>query len=189
MILERLRGCLAALGRDPDWYRFFDTSTAGMRRSFLPALLTLPAFAIIALAVEAERARILEQAPANIPWAPFSLIMLSFLVAFPFVAVISSTLFQKAERWPAWLVVRHWSVLFLAWSVALGFALYLRGAIGFAIANVYAFAAWMSLLVLDIRLASKIGGLGLGASVLVGSIITTLGLSLILAALLLYLSG
>jgi len=189
VIFERLRGCFAAIGHDAEWYRFFNTTAAGMRHSFIPALLTLPAFAIIAIAVEAERARVLQEPANTIPWAPFSLIMLSFLLAFPFVAVISATLFQKPERWPAWLIVRHWTVFFLAWAVTLGFALYLRGPLSFAVANMFAFAAWIGLLVIDIRLAQKVGGLGLGASVLVGSIITTLGLSLILAALLLYLPG
>ena len=186
MIGERLRGVFAALGPDPDWYRFFDTTRAAMRRSFIPALLSIPFYGLIASATQTERAQRLNSLEVDVPWAPFILVMLAYTFAFPFVAVISGTLFDKSDRWPAWITVRHWTMFFLAALLGILYLLTEHGPLPFAVANTAGFAAWLGMLAIDIRLAQKVGGMGLGASVLIGSIITTLGLSLILASLLLY---
>jgi len=189
MIVERFRGVLSALGREDDWYRYFNITQGGFQRSFLVALGTLPAYFLIARAVEVERGRLLGDASRDIPWGIFAGVMGGFTLAFPFVAVICATLFGVSERLRGWVIVRHWAVFFLAWFAAALFGLYIAGAINYATANLVGFAAWFGVLALDIRLAQKVGGFGLGGAVLVGSIITSLGLSLILAGLVLYLSN
>ena len=189
MIFERLRGVLSALGREEDWYRFFNITRGGFQRSFLVALGTIPAYFVIARAVEVERGLLLGEASRDIPWGVFGMVMVAYSLAFPFVAVVVATLFGRSERLQGWVVVRHWAVFWLAWAVAGVFALYLFGPVSYALANMVGFAAWFGVLAADIRLAQKVAGLGLGAAILVGSIITSLGMSLVLAGLLLYLGS
>ena len=186
MIRAKLNGVADALGTSPDWFRSFDTSREGFRRSFLLAALTLPAYAVVARAVELERGRIVGDASRDVAWAPFLLITALFILAFPFVAFVMSTIFERLDRFHGWVVVRHWTAVFLAWFVAGVFALFLLGLVPYALPNGVLFVAMFALLGADIRLAQKVGGFGLGAAVLIASLVATLGMSLLLIGLLIY---
>ena len=197
MILTRLRGVVGALGTDAGWYEDFDLGPAGFRRSFLVAALVVPMSLVVARGVETERALAVERwvaqgrAPADavaatVPALPLALVVGAFVIAFPFVATVTATLFGKAERLRGWVVVRHWTLLFLSMIAALLFALYLAGALPFRLANSGLFILTFALLAADIRLAQRVGGFSLGAAVLVGSIVASLGMSLILLGLLAY---
>ena len=182
----KLNGVAEALGTSPDWYHSFDTSRDGFRRSFLVAALTLPAYAVVAQAVEVERGRLLGEASRDVAWLPFLLITGLFVLAFPFVAFVMSTIFERLDRFHGWGVVRHWTAFLLAWSVAGLFALYLLGIVPYALSNGVLFVAMFALLGADIRLAQKVGAFGLGAAVLIASLVATLGMSLLLSGLLIY---
>ena len=189
MLLERFRGVAEALGSGERWYDCFDISAAGLRRSFLVALATLPAAGIIALAVERERAMVVGAGAADIPWPAFYGVMAVYLLAFPLVAAITTGIAKTRERLPAWVVVRHWALFFFAWGAAGLFALYLVGPLPYAVPNFALFVGMFAMLAVDARLAQKVGGLGWGAAVLVASTITSAGLSLILLGLLLYIGS
>ena len=176
----------AALGREEAWYRHFDLSRGGFRRSFLVALATLPAMGVIAKAVERERAVVMGAEARDVEWWPFFLVMGAYLLAFPFVATLTQIVTNRFERLPGWVVVRHWALFFAVWGCAGLFALYLFGPLPYALPNFVLFVAMFAMLGADIRLAQRIGGLGLGAAVLVGSTITSMGLSLVLIGLILY---
>ena len=189
VIASAFRGSLAALGREPAWYRFFDLSRRGLVLSFLAAGATLPAYLVVARASETERAIVMGEAVRAIPHLWVLGAALAYTLAFPFVAVVSTTLFGRTERYAGWVVARHWTVFFIAWAVAGLFGLYLAGALPYRIPNFIGLVAWFGVLAADIRLARKVGGLGLGAAVLVGSIVMSLAMSLALMVLLLYLGS
>ena len=89
--------------------------------------------------------------------------------------------FDKQDRFRAWVIVRHWSVFFVALFVALLFVLYLYAGLAFAIVNMLALLAYLSLLAIDIRLAQKIAGFDWGGAVLTGCIIHGMSLTVIVA--------
>ena len=189
MLAERFRGVREALGRGEAWYERFDLSPTGFRASFLVAFATLPAMGVIAKAVERERAIVVGTEARDVQWWPFFLVMGAFLLAFPFVATLTQLLTNRMGRLPGWVVVRHWTLFFLVWGCAGLFALYLFGPLPYALPNFVLFVAMFALLAADIRLAQKVGGLGLGAAVLIGSTITSMGFSLVLVGLLLYIGS
>ena len=182
-----LNAVAGALGSDPDWAARFDTSQRGLLQSFGVAALTLPAYTIIARSVEVARAELFGDAAPGVEWLPFVLVTALVTFAFPFVAFVMSTIFERAERYPAWVVVRHWTVFLIAWGVAALFALYLLGVLPYSVPNFVLFVAMFGVLAADIRLAMRAGGFSLGSAVLIGSLVMSLSLSLMFVGLVLYL--
>lgn len=182
-----LNAVAGALGSDPDWRSRFDTTQRGLRASFGVAALTLPAYAVIARSVEVARVELFGEAAPGVAWLPFALVTALVTLAFPFVAFVMGTIFQRVERYPAWVVVRHWTVFLIAWGVAALFALHLLGALPYSVPNFVLFVAMFGVLAADIRLAVRAGGFSLGTAVLIGSLIMSLSLSLMFVGLVLYL--
>jgi len=89
--------------------------------------------------------------------------------------------FDKQDRFRAWVIVRHWSVFFTVFFVALLFGLYLYAGLPFAIVNMVALVAYLGVLAIDIRLAGKIAGFEWGGAVLTGCIIHGMSLTVIVA--------
>jgi len=163
-----------------DWVDHFDLTRKGMQHSFIALLLTIPAFYLIAHAVQLERAKILQEAVGTVPLAPFAIILLLYLLCFSAVAYIFAMIFDKQDRFRPWVITRHWSVFWLVLIVAGLFGLYLIGVMPFAIVNYIALAGFLCILLIDIRLAQTIIPFPMGAAILIGCTINAMGLVVIL---------
>jgi len=179
-IVAALFGSVKALAGRADWTDHFDLSRNGLQLSFIALLLTIPAFYLIAHAVQIERARFLETEVSAIPLAPFAIILLLYLLTFSAVAYVFAMIFDKQDRFRPWTISRHWSVFWLTFIVAGIFGLNLMGIVPFAIANSIALAAFLCILLIDIRLAQAVIPFPIGTAILIGCTINAMGLVVIL---------
>jgi hypothetical protein len=178
-LFSYLKGCFAVVGRIPNWEQFFDLSPKALRLSFIAQFFILPAFYGVALAVRRGRLDALGEAgPINA--AAIGVIGLIFLLSFSAVAYILTMVFDKQDRLRPWVIVRHWSLFFLAWISAAAFGLYILGLFPFMAANGVFFAAYMGLLFIDVRLAKRIVGFDWPGAILTGCIIAVTGMALLL---------
>jgi len=122
----------------------------------------------------------LEEGVSGVPLAPFAIILLLYLLTFSAVAYIFAMIFDKQDRFRPWVVSRHWSIFWLVLLVAGLFGLYLIGVIPFAIVNYIALAAFLGILLIDIRLAQAVIPFPIGAAILIGCTINAMGLVVIL---------
>ena len=175
-----LIGVMAAIGRLPNWERYFDLSRRGLKYSFFSQIVILPGFYFTAKISSEGRAEMLGVTAPSIQLAPVLIIGLVYLLSFSAVAYILAMVFDKQDRFRAWTIVRHWCVVFLAGFVLLGFVLFKINLIPLPAAYGVAFAAYIGLLFIDIRLAQRISGFDWGAATLAACLITVTGLSLLL---------
>jgi len=180
---QRVLGCGAVIGRQDNWEQFFDLSKPALKFSFVLQFLTLPAFYLTAKLSSIARATALEQTALEIALTPVIIIGLIYLLSFSAVAYILALVFDRQDRLRPWIIVRHWCIFLLAWLCTASFWLFTLGVLPLAGAYGVTFAAYMGLLIIDIRLAQRIVGFDLGAAVLTGCLISITGLSLLLTSL------
>lgn len=178
--LNRLLGCMAAVGRLADWERFFDLSKPALRLSFFLQIMILPAFYFVALTANKARTLSLGESPEDPKLAVIAIIGFVYLLSFSAVAYILAMVFDRQDRLRPWIIVRHWCVFFLAWIAAAGFGLFSLGLLPLAAAYGIVFAAFMGSLVIDIRLAQRVVGFDWGAAILTACLISITGMSLLL---------
>ena len=178
--MSYLIGVMAAIGRLPNWERYFDLSRTGLRNSFITQILVVPAIYLIAEISSTGRAEVLGVEVPALRLAPVIIISLVYLLSFSAVAYILSMVFDKQDRFRPWAIVRHWCVFFLALVVLLAFALFKIDFLPLPAAYGVAFAAYIGLLFIDIRLAQRIGEFDWGGATLAACLITVTGLSLLL---------
>jgi len=87
-IVAALSGSIKALMGRADWTDYFDLTRKGLQQSFMALLLTIPAFYLIAHAVQLQRAKLLEDVVTAVPLAPFAIILLLYLLCFSAIAYI-----------------------------------------------------------------------------------------------------
>lgn len=172
-------GVFAVIGTWPNWERYFDLSRNGLKASFVALALAVPPLYLIAYVAGQERARLLETEFVTPSLIPFLAIAAIFMLSFPMIALIITMVFDKPDRFRPWVITRHWTVLLLSLIVAALFGLTMISPLPIAAANGAAFAAYMGLLAIDIRLAQKVVGLKWGAAILVGCVVIAIGLSLV----------
>lgn len=174
-------GSLRALGPSTEWPAAFDLSRRGFQHSFLALPLMMGCIYVCALAVQTERAKMLDaEAPTAIALAPFLIITGLYAFTFSAVAYLIALVFDKQDRFRPWVIIRHWAVFFAALIAALGAALYLLGVLPFVFVNGLALVIYLGWLVIDIRLAQKIAEFDWGGAVLTGCIIHAMSLTVIL---------
>lgn len=178
--LSYLIGVMTAIGRLPKWERYFDLSRRGLKISYISQILALPGLYLIAKFAAEGRAELLGVEADPIQLSAIGLIGFVYLMSFSAVAYILSMVFDKQDRFRAWTIVRHWCVFFLVWIVALGFGAFKLNLIPLPAAYGMAFAAYLGLLFIDIRLAQRITGFDWGGATLAACLITVTGLSLLL---------
>jgi len=179
-IVAALSGSIKALMGRADWTDYFDLTRKGLQQSFMALLLTIPAFYLIAHAVQLQRAKLLEDVVTAVPLAPFAIILLLYLLCFSAIAYIFAMIFDKQDRFRPWVITRHWSIFWLVLSVAGIFGLNLIGVMPFAAANYIALLGFLCILFIDIRLAQTIIPFPMGAAILIGCTINAMGLMVIL---------
>jgi len=175
-----LYGSVKALLGNAEWTDYFDLSRKGLQQSFIALLLTIPAFYLIAHAVQVERATQFGEVVTAVPLAPFAIILLLYLLCFSACAYIFAMVFDTQSRFRPWVITRHWSVFWLALIVAALFGLYLAGLLPFTLVNYVALAGFLSILLIDIRLAQAIVPFKIGTAILIACVINAMGLVVIL---------
>lgn len=182
MNLVRLfSGCLKAIGSDENWPAYFDLSRKGLKQSFIALALTVPCYFVGATVVEIERSKLLDGAAhVSVPAAPFLVIMTLYALTFVIVAYILTMVFDRQDRFRPWVIIRHWTVFFLALIGTALFGLTMVKVLPFPIAAYGVLALYLGQLLIDMRLAQKIVGFEWGGAMFTGCIITALGLSILL---------
>lgn len=175
-LAKYLSGVISALKGEDRWPDFFDLSDFGFRESFFALVLSAPCYFICALAIQTERARVLEQVPAY-PNIVFFLVLAVYSLIFVACAYIISVVFEKMERFKPWVIVRHWAIFFASFLAAMFYGLAYLGVLPFQIANFLALLIYLGTLVIDIRLAARIPGFTWGPAIFTGCIITGMSLT------------
>ncbi|MEM7728141.1 MAG: hypothetical protein AAF311_02585 [Pseudomonadota bacterium] len=182
--MRSLYGVFGAVGRWPDWARFFDASRAGLIRSFLALIVCFPALWLVMVGLETERARIAGASVPDFRVAPFLFVVGFWLASFPVTSGVIALMMGRTRSVSLWWTARNWAVAWLCIALGLVFI-----AVRFAglptIAGYGALlAAYLGLLPIDIRLAQRAGGFPLMTAILVGCIIVSTGMMVMLSGLL-----
>lgn len=182
--MKSLYGVFGAVGRWPEWARFFDRSRKGVITSFLALGFCFPALWLVMVGLETERAQLVGTDVPDFRIAPFGLIIGLWLLSFPVTSALVAILMSRTERLPLWWTVRNWAVTWLC--LALGFVFV--GIVFFGLPAIIGYgallAAYLGLLPIDIRLAQRAGGFTLSTAILIGCIVVSAGMMVMLSGLL-----
>lgn len=151
-------------------------SRRGLKISFIILWLSLAPLYLSAFAVASEHG-------LELNTLLFILITGLYLLSFSLLALCVVMLFDKQDRFRPWVITRHWAVFYLSLTTALCFGLYLIGLLPFMAANGIAFAAYIGLLAIDIRLIQKVVGMNWGMAILMGCTIIAAGLTLLMLSI------
>jgi len=181
-----LRSCLgvfAVLGTWPNWEQYFDLSRKGLKLSFGVLVLSLAPLWLIAIVVQAERARILETELSTPNVLAFVLTVGLWLFSFPAMAYLIAMIFETLDRLRPWLITRNWAFFSLACVVGTAFGLVGLGVFPIKAAYGIAFAAYFGLLGIDIRLMQKVAGFNWIPAILLACLIVAVGLTFVLLSI------
>ncbi len=178
-----LLGVFAVLGAWPNWESYFDLSRKGAKISYIALVATLVPLWMVVYAVQTERAQ-LAGTDLSLPGlAPFVLSVGLWLFSFPALAYLIGMIFEKMDRVRPWVITRNWTVFALAGLAGIMFGLVSLGVLPFMAANGVTFAAYIGLLVADIRLAQKVAEFSWGAAALIGCVIVAVGTTFVQLAI------
>ncbi|MEO1040154.1 MAG: hypothetical protein AAFX09_11460 [Pseudomonadota bacterium] len=126
-----LTGVAKLIAFRPDWKTHFDISGTGVARSFLAALVGLPAFVLIVAGANYFVAAN-PQLSAQDPDAGFTLVeagvhYLRLWLVFPLAAALTVRLLGLQAAFGPWLVVHNWTVCMLLMLQGFFWALYAAG--------------------------------------------------------------
>jgi hypothetical protein len=183
--MTSLYGVFGAVGSWPDWQRFFDTSKAGLIRSFAALLVCFPALWLVMTGLETERAELAGTAVPEFDVPTFAVIIGLWLASFTATSGTVAVLMRRAERLPLWWVARNWAVAWLC--VALGVVFLAVRFAGLPTIAGYGalLAAYLGLLPIEIRLAQRAAEFPWMTAILVGCIVISTGMMVMLTGLLL----
>ncbi len=184
---QLLTGTLRVLGRSEAWEDCFDLSKSGYRLSFLALILSIPFYYVCAAAVQKQRFIVTGADGAwSLPTTAFIIILGLYALTFVVSAYMLSLVFDKMDRFRAWVIVRHWAIFFSALLSALILGAFLAGWVPFTLAIYAVMGIYLFTLAIDIRLAQRIVGFEWGAAVLTGCLITAMGLTVLLMGVVQY---
>lgn len=175
-----LTACRKALLGHTDWASEIDLSARGFWQSYIALALSVPAFYICAISIARQRAVLFETTPSLVPPLPFAFVAFIYLLTFSASAYIICAAFKIQDRFQVWVILRHWSVFFIVLLAATLYGLNLLGIMPFMAANYAALVLYLSVLIIDIRLAQKIGGFDFTPAIFTACIIFAMGLSVLL---------
>ncbi len=175
-----LTACCKALSGAADWHEDINVSQKGFLESYLAIGLSIPAYYICALALTAQRT-IIDGAERPVPPPVlFAAVALIYSLAFSISVYFICRFFNKEAQYTPWVIARHWSIFFCVLLTATLYGLFLIGILPFAIANYAALGIYLATLMIDIRLAYKLGSFDIGTSIFAACIIFIAGLSVLL---------
>lgn len=160
------KGVKDVLG-EGDWEKEFDLSPKALPRSFLAILLYIPLSFVVARAAVKYN-----DVVGHVPYPSIALILILVSLAFPLIAYILCSVFDKLESFRAWVIVRNWSFLFAWVLVAIPFGLYLLGLLPFSVAFFIGMTTYLATLAVDIRLAMRIPDFDWMSAVFAGILIS-----------------
>jgi len=182
--MKPLYGVFGAVGRWPDWQRFFDASRRGVITSFLAMLFCFPALWLVMVGLETERSAIAGTPVPDFQIAPFVLIIGLWLLSFPATSALTAILMNRTAQLPLWWTARNWAVTLLCGALGIVFV----GVVFLGVPTIIGYgallAAYLGLLPIDIRLAQRAGGYPFGTAVLIGCVIVSTGMLVMLTGLL-----
>lgn len=128
---EALSGVAMMMAFRPGWRAKFDVSAAGVARSFLAALVSLPAFALIVAGanflVASDPEIALRDPDAGFTLAEAAIHYVRLWIVFPLVAALTVQLVGAKAAFGPWLVVHNWTVCALLMFQGALWALYVAG--------------------------------------------------------------
>ena len=181
--LRPFLGIFAVLGTWPNWEGYFDLSRKGLKTSFAALTFSLAPIWMIVYGVQVERAHRLEQDMILPGVVPFILIVGLWLFSFPALAYLIGMILEKMDRVRPWTIARNWTVFSLSCFAGAIFGLVSLGVLPIVVAYGVAFASYLGLLAVDIRLAQKIAGFNWGAAILIGCVIVAVGMTFVQLAI------
>ena len=184
--MNLLRSCLgvfAVLGTWPNWEQYFDLSRKGLKLSFAALMLSLAPLWVMAMAVQAERARFLEVDISTPNILVYILTVGLWLFSFPAMAYLIAMIFEKLDHLRPWTITRNWAVLNLSLVTGGAFGLAWMGILPITVAYGIAFAAYFGLLGIDIRLIQKVAGFNWIPAILLACVIVAVGLTFVLLSI------
>lgn len=182
--MKTLYGVFGAVGRWPDWQRFFDVSQSGLIKSVLGLGLCFPSLWLVMVGLETERARIGGTDIPDFQLVPFLFIIGAWLLSFLLTSAMIAILMNRAEHLQTWWVVRHWAVVWLCLALGLVFLAVIYAGVPTIIGYGALLAAYLGLLPIDIRLAQRAAGFPFMTAILVGCVIVSTGMMVMLFGLL-----
>ena len=181
--IQSCLGVFAVIGRWPNWERYFDLSRKGLKLSLVILAICLVPLWLVAWSVRIEHTGLSGVAFTPPDLLRFTLTVGLLLFSFPAMAYLFAMVFEKMDRLRPWIITRNWAVFCLSIVTGGAFGLYLLGLLPFVIATGIAFASFMGLLVIDIRLTHKVVGFPLGMSILVSCVNVCVGLTFLILSM------
>lgn len=164
------------IGADNErFWQDFDLSAAALLRSFAAVLLYVPCIFLIIYWSGVSL--------AHSAHSLLSIAALTLVIAFSFsvLARIFCQLFQRQAAWPAWVILRHWSILTILVLIAAVFGAAHIGVLPDFAAFGLSMGLYLLTLAIDIRLAQRVAGFSWMEAIFIGALISFASM-LILAA-------
>ncbi len=147
-------------------------------RSFLALFLTIPCGLIIAHAILRYNAN-----TAQPPNLAISIVLILIALVFPVFATLMARIFRNTENLRAWILIRNWAWFMMMAGFASFAGLYLLGLLPFSLVYFFGLFLYLASLAVDIRLASRVGGLNWLSSVFIAILVSTGVILILLTAL------
>lgn len=182
--MKALYGVFGAVGRWPDWHRFFDSTPSGVIRSCLALLVCFPTLWLVMVGLETQRAALAGTDVPDFRLLPFILIIGLWIVSFPVSSGLVALLMNKVDKLPLWWTARNWALAILCAALGVIFAAVIWAGLPTIVGYGALLAAYLGMLPIDIRLAQRAGGFPFGSAVLIGCVIVSTGMMVMLTGLL-----
>ncbi len=161
-----------------DWEAEFDLSRNGLPTSFFAVLLYIPIGFVVA-----QAAVKFNDVTGHVPYKSIALILVLIALTFPFIAYLLCMVFDKQDRFRAWVIVRNWALLFALLLIAAVFGLYLIGLLPFGVAFILGQSIYIGTLALDIRLAMRVAGFDWMGAIFAGVLISITSMMVLMLGL------
>ena len=152
--------------------------------AFMSLLACFPAFWLIMVGLETERAKLTGVDVPDFQLGPFVLIIGLWLLSFPVTSGLIAILMSRTDKLAEWWVVRNWALSWLCIALGIVFLGVVYLGVPMIVGYGALLAAYLGLLPIDIRLAQRVAGFPLGSAILVGCVVVSTGMMVMLASLL-----
>jgi len=161
-----------------DWESEFDLSRNGLPTSFLAVLLYIPIGFVVAQAAVKYN-----DVAGHVPYKSIALILVMIALTFPLIAYLLCMVFDKQDRFRAWVIVRNWALLFALLIIAFVFGLYLIGLLPFGVAFILGQSAYIGTLAVDVRLATRVADFDWVGAIFTGVLISITSMMVLMLGL------
>lgn len=169
------KGVMAAL-KGQDYSAYMDVSRPAFAPSFIAVALTLGVFVFCGYSAS----RLSEASPEQ-PAMALLIILGLALLSFPVVAYCIAQLMSRMDLFRPWVIVRNWAFLGAALSMAVFMGLALIGLLPVSAAITLTMLAYVSTLLIDIRLGQTVAGMSWTTAIMSGCVITFASLVVLMA--------